>query len=148
MAFHTSQSSLDYLKYALNCSGSSVLEEKLLTRHLGLVLHKNHFLFQLAEDILQHTIDTGIIHQSSKYHNDFIQKDEVEVEDDEPKVLTLKDLSFGFNIVLIALGVSSAVFVIEVVYFYLKVFITMNIIMLIGKGLVLLNVIRWLRSYK
>jgi hypothetical protein len=146
MAFYISKSTVTYIKYLKNCSGI-FMEQRWIKRPAGFALDRNSILFRLVEDILQHTIATGIPQHLKKYHEDFILKIDPVVEDDEPKVLTMEDLSFGFNIVLIALGVSTIVFVLEVLYFRTKKFIVENVRKIIGNVFVLLLLKQWLKRY-
>jgi hypothetical protein len=83
-----------------------------------------------------------------KYFDEFIFKIEPIIEDDEPKVLSLKDLGFGFNIVLVALGISCIVFLFECTYYLVKKFSLKQISQFIGNVLVLLNVLQWLKRYR
>jgi hypothetical protein len=147
MAFHISSFDFILNNAVNNCKGIR-MDEKWITRTIGVAIVRNHILFQLAEDILQHTIATGIPQHLRQYQKDFILKLEPVVEDDEPKVLTLEDLAFGFNIFLIALGISCITFVLEVVYFYIKIKMRKWLIRNIGNGVVLLNVLQWLRRYR
>jgi hypothetical protein len=147
MAFHLTKHEYTHLKYVQNCSGI-FMDQLWMKRNVGIVLRKNHFLLELAEDVLQHTISAGIPQHSVQYHNDFILKIDPEVDDNGPKVLAMKDLSFGFNIVLIALGISAVAFVLELVYFQIKIKIRRNTRQIIGKTLVFMLVKQWLERYR
>jgi hypothetical protein len=146
VAFLNLKDELIQMKRILSFNGN-ILEERWISRPTGFAIHKNHVLFQLVEDILQHTIATGIPQRRKEYYEEMITKFEPEIEDDEPKVLTLDDLSFGFNIVLIALGVSCVVFAMEIIYYQLKIKTRRWTRRFLGKLFVLLNVLQWLRRY-
>jgi hypothetical protein len=123
------------------------LKETYITRPEGVQMKANHILFQIAEDVMQHTIATGIPQWRRKFNDNILNKFEPAVDDDEPKVFALKDLSFGFNIILIALGISIFAFVLEVVYFQLKIKIRRCVRKFLGNVLVLRNVLQWLKRY-
>jgi hypothetical protein len=123
------------------------MKQFLIKLQMGMAVPVNNIMFQLAEDVLQHTIPTGIPQYMQKFHQDLLLKIDPIIEDEGPKVLTMKDLSFGFNIILVTLGVSCVVFVLEVIKFQLKIKIRRLVREFIGKLLVLLNVSQWLRRY-
>jgi hypothetical protein len=145
LAFHMSKSGYNLMKHLHNCSGI-FLEEKLITRPAGIETFKNDFLYQTAEDVLQHTISAGIPQHMVKYHDGITLKIEPEINDDEgPKVLALKDLAFGFNIWLIVVGISLLVFILEWVYFHLKITIKREVKRFLGNLFVLINVSLWMK---
>jgi hypothetical protein len=146
LAFQMSKTDFDKIMYTFNSTGI-FMKEKWMKIPTGLVLTRNNIFFKLVEDILQHTIATGIPQQMKQYHDDFMLRAELEVKDDGPKVLTLKDLSFGFNIVLFALGISTIVFILEVIYFHFQGIFRRNLRIFVGKTLVFLLVKQWLQRY-
>jgi hypothetical protein len=147
MAFYYIKQDLFVIEYSNHFKGI-FLDEIWLKRPVGILFTLNNFLFKLAEDVLQHTISTGIPQWRRKYLDEFIFKIEPIIEDDKPKVLSLKDLGFGFNIVLVALGISCIVFLFECTYYLVKKFSLKQISQFIGNILVLLNVLQWLKRYR
>jgi hypothetical protein len=146
VAFLQSKEQLMIIKGLSGIIGT-ILKERWLNRPSGFIFAKNHILFWLAEDILQQTIATGIPQRRKEFYDEIIYQIEPEIEDDEPKVLTLNDLAFGFNIVLIALGVSCIVFILEIIHFQLKIKMRRYVRSFLGKLFVLMNVLQWLRRY-
>jgi hypothetical protein len=145
-AFVTNKVTFFYSKNILNCSGI-YMEEILTKTAMGFTTYRNEILHQLIEDVLQHTVPAGIPQQMYEKTDNFIFEINHEVKNNDPKVLTLKDLAFGFNIVLIALGISCAVFIFECTFFAVKKFVGKNVKRFIGNSLVLMLVQQWLEKY-
>jgi hypothetical protein len=93
-----------------------ILEEVMYESALGVFMPLNHYLFSFIENAAQRFVEAGIIqwwYEFSKfveYHGSF-----VDPEVKEPHVLTLRVLSFGFIIWLIACGFAFVVFLCEVI---------------------------------
>jgi hypothetical protein len=145
-AFHISKEEFQIINQMYNRCGI-FLHETLLTRSVGLATTRNHILFDLVEDVLQHTISTGIPQQMDKYYDNIILKVEPKFVEDEPKVLTLKDLAFGFNIWLIAIALSITVFVLELIHFQFKIKFRRYLRHFLGKLFVFMLTRQWLENY-
>ncbi|CAG9810552.1 unnamed protein product [Chironomus riparius] len=63
---------------------------------LALFTHRNSFIYELLNEVLDKTISTGIPQYIMKFHDSAIYKKYEPIVDNRPKVLTLDDLSFGF----------------------------------------------------
>lgn len=89
------------------------LREKLFSGHTAFYFPKNHFLFEALEEVLQLSIPFGIPqHNHEKFDKPF--EIEISATNNEPKILTIEDLSFGYVLWLIACAVSISGFLIEI----------------------------------
>jgi hypothetical protein len=146
MAFFLNNYAFDNYHYVDKCPGI-FLEERWMVTPKGFLIKRNHILFNLVEYIVQHTFDTGVLQHLRDFNDYFVRKIVPEIEDDEPKVLALKDLAFGFNIWLVAIGCSCIVFVLKLLHFQIKVKVRRHARRFIGNTLVLLNLLQWLKRY-
>jgi hypothetical protein len=65
MAFYYIKQDLFVIEYSNHFKGI-FLDEIWLKRPVGILFTLNNFLFKLAEDVLQHTISTGILSMEKK----------------------------------------------------------------------------------
>jgi hypothetical protein len=89
------------------------LKQSFLTSPLGVRFSRNHFLYKKTDEVTQRLTSAGIMKNLwNDFHNQFkpIPKDIK-----EPKVLNVDDLRFGFIIWLVACGISSSVFLSEII---------------------------------
>lgn len=88
--------------------------------HGGIVTKPNAFYFEMIEKTVDSLIDTGIL--SYLIEKDIGTKLKFDQAENEPKVLNMDDLSFGFNIWLGCCVLSAAGFLIELVGWPIKKF--------------------------
>ena len=100
-----------------------ILKQTLLTYQNGVSMLRNHFLFEATEEVVQRLIPMGIIQHSFELHTWISLRPVIEVEENEPKVLTIDDLEFGFVIYLATCGLSIFGFFCEVFIFRVKSFL-------------------------
>jgi hypothetical protein len=98
----------------LGVSGIRLKEDFLTTFH-SISTIRNHFLFDLVEKTLQNLLSSGIYQQNYNYAIWDRFRQVKEVEDSEPKVLSVEDLKFGFVVWICTCGVSILVFVLELI---------------------------------
>jgi hypothetical protein len=84
---------------------------------------RNHFLFAATEEVMQKFIPMGIIQHSYELHNWICLRPIIEPEVNDPKVLTLDDLEFGFILWLTACGLSIFGFLCEILLFRTRNFV-------------------------
>lgn len=99
-----------FTEYGL--SGIRLSEDFLTTFH-GISTVRNHFLFDLVEKTVQNSLAAGIYQQNFNFAtwDRFRQVKEVEVN--EPKVLSVHDLQFGFVVWIYTCWVSIIIFCFE-----------------------------------
>jgi hypothetical protein len=150
LAFYLGEREMKVHKIFNNCWGIR-FDQNLKKWSLGFLFLKNDIYHELVDHILQRILTAGIIQHSIEYHGYFLFPEEKEIDSKDPKVLALSDLSFGFNIWLIACGVSISVLFCELVYPKLKsLFYLMktNFKNLVGKMLVLIHLRQILKIYR
>jgi len=102
---------------ALNsfCDGAAV-QLKNFHKSAGIssfLTKRNSFIHDVLDDVLDKTIPAGIPQYLLKYHFDIVFKEFDPGADNEPKVLTLDDLSFGFVLWGFACGIATVSFFFE-----------------------------------
>lgn len=80
-----------------------------------LILPKNHYLNSLIIELLQYLSAGGILQQSVNYHSWMLFKKVFFEPPQEPQVLTVDDLSFGFILWLASCGISFIPFIFELI---------------------------------
>lgn len=93
---------------------SSLLKETFMTVTSALGLNKNSFIFELFAESFEFLIAYGIPQQILKFHNEHLYPPKEE-EPQGPQVLNFLDLSYGFIIWLTACGVSTVIFLLEII---------------------------------
>jgi hypothetical protein len=92
-----------------------ILNQRFFVTSVGLATSNNHFIFPLADDVMQNLISAGIPQHLEKFHIDSILHPYQDDDDaKEPIVLSIDDLNFGFIIWLVTSGVSVAAFIFEI----------------------------------
>lgn len=87
---------------------------------LGISFLNNNFMFELTEDVMSKLVAGGIPQYFAKFIETFILRPQNIVEEVEIIKCTLEDLEFNFVIYLIACGISSFVFLLEILFYRLK----------------------------
>ncbi|KAL7011992.1 hypothetical protein ACKWTF_014556 [Chironomus riparius] len=82
--------------------------------------HKNSFIHEVLNEVLEKTIPAGIPQHLIEYHTSLIYKKYEPFVDSEPKVLTVNDLAFGFVLWLGSCGIAIFGFVYEILRFKLN----------------------------
>jgi hypothetical protein len=101
------------------------LQETLYSYMTGYIMYRNHFLYELTDEVIQDLVTGGVLEhgihiynqadkmQHNTYHNfDYVN---------ESKVLTLEDFSYGFTLWIIACLICMIVFLMELTTFYIRV---------------------------
>lgn len=108
----------------------------------GIAFMKNNILHDLVAEILEKLVTAGIPQHLYELEQEMaFPVSPLEVIDNR-KVLAMFDLSYGFNAFLIALGISTIVFVIEILSFWLPRAVS-KVRSLIGVCVIVI----WLRNY-
>jgi hypothetical protein len=91
-------------------------------------LHKNCILYDLLRDVMERIIPAGIPQYLWEYEQNYRRKGlKTEAVMDNRRILTLADLEYGFVLWSIAIGISTAVFLAEVLESKLKRFIMASV---------------------
>ncbi len=90
------------------------LKEELLTIPVDFVVTRNHFSFELIQEVAKLTIPFGIPQWLNKNNLHFLYGSIFDNREFGPSVLTVEDLDFGFFIWLAACGISSLTFIVEI----------------------------------
>jgi hypothetical protein len=88
----------------------------------GICANHNNFFQFLSWKLSNDLASSGILKYWHDYFLDVDMKPLLE-ESRGPKVFDIEDLKFGFNVWLVACGISASTFFIEFFYFYVKIFI-------------------------
>ncbi|CAG9803592.1 unnamed protein product [Chironomus riparius] len=108
-----------YAEYTTRESDNWIkLEEAMHVTHGGLVTHPNAYFFEMIENTIDSLIDTGVIRYLIE--SDIGTKIKFGHSDSEPSVLSMNDLSFGFNIWLGFCVLSAVSFVFEQIGWLIK----------------------------
>ena len=101
------------------------LKEDLYSYRTGYTTERNHFLHELADEIIQKLVTGGIIEYSIKY---YIFADQLTFKVyhrldffNESKVLTMNDFSYGFTLWIVACLICIVVFLLEFTTFHIKI---------------------------
>lgn len=82
---------------------------------------RNNFLFKQTENVVQRFTQMGIMQHILEYHIWICNRPIITIEENDPKVLTMDDLEFGFIIWLTVIFVSILGFLFEYTKFGLNV---------------------------
>ncbi|CAG9808659.1 unnamed protein product [Chironomus riparius] len=121
LAFYLPNDQLPILGSVCKCS-PRILKQSLFTHQYGISTFRNHFLFELTDEIVQRFIPMGIIQHSYEFHTWVNFRNIVEDVESTQKVLDVDDLAYGFYIWLGACGISIIGFLLELVAHCLIVF--------------------------
>lgn len=97
-----------------------ILKQSLLTYQNGISMLQNHFLFAATEEVVQRLIPMGIIQHSYEFHNWICLRPIVEPDENDPIVLTMDELEFGFIMWLAVCGLAVVGFIVEIIAFRLQ----------------------------
>lgn len=87
-----------------------MLEEKLLSNHVGFSFSKNSLMFDAVNKKIVRLVESGL---AALYVNKLTYKSKIE-DDEGPKVLTIGQLSAGFEIWLTCLFIALLCFITEI----------------------------------
>lgn len=107
------------LKLICKCS-PIVLKQKLFTCQVGLAMAKNHYFFEVVQDIVEKFIPMGIMQYLNKLHIQANFKQAIFDPKNNLKVLNVDDLAFGFYIWLGACLISVCGFFLELTCFSIR----------------------------
>jgi len=111
----------ELLSISKTCKCSpKILNQGLYSYQTGIGLLPNHFLYDLTEDVMQRFIPMGIIQYMHEFHKWMNFRTDINKPSNEPTVLTIDDVAFGFYICIGACGVSIIAFIVEILIFGLK----------------------------
>ena len=102
------------------CGGSLVLVKNVIINAIpvGIAADRYSILESVFVDAMRQFVSSGIPQYLNHFHADMISTKYQESEEKCPKVLTLDDLAFGFNLWLIACCVSICGFLCEIIKHY------------------------------
>lgn len=118
-AFPTSKIDLKIIEAAYG-DERKMLREEINFPPSGVCVHRNSFFAQLSKKMSSALITSGILQYWLDYLLTFDAHQTVFLPPPEPKVFAIEDLSFGFTVWLVACGVSTLAFMIEILYFFIK----------------------------
>lgn len=94
-----------------------VLDEELFTMFFGMAFSQHHFLYKPFNNIILRVVQSGLIDKWFKEHYGDKWTEGKKV----PVVLTWEHLYVGFYIYLVCLALSTAEFLVEILYFRVNV---------------------------
>lgn len=112
LAFFIPDEQLAVLRKVCKCE-PKVLKQPLFNIQVGIGLLPNHFLYDLTEDVVQKFISMGIIQNLYNYYSWVLFHTEIRNTGTGPMVLSLDDVTFGFNIWIVMCCLSVIGFLIE-----------------------------------
>lgn len=118
IAFIQNSPTFQILKSVLKENLEIMTKQTILIRHFGTSSYRNNFMFNLTEEVTQYLIQAGIPQYMRQYVTNF--HFHLRKESRRPKVFKIEDLQFGFEVWIVACGVATGVFVVEVLLTYLK----------------------------
>lgn len=93
-------------------------DERLITFPMGIIFHRNNFLYRLTEEVMEKVIPAGIPQYLFEFHQWMAIRRKITINSVKgPRVLTLGDLNFGFEIWLSACGMACVGYVMEILRF-------------------------------
>ena len=117
LAFFTED--IQYKSFNSFCDGATV-KLKNFQKGVGFssfLTKRNSFIHEILNEVLEKTIPAGIPQYLLDYHLSLIFKEYEPVIDNEPKVLTVDDLTFGFVLWAVACGFAVVGFIFELLKF-------------------------------
>jgi hypothetical protein len=108
---------INYLRYIKGTCHFSplILDEIVVESQGGMGVQRNHYLYFHIQALMERLVEAGIMQMWYAYHKWEYYRPWVIEELKIPQVLTIQGLSFGFIIWLCACGVSTIVFVLEII---------------------------------
>lgn len=110
----------------LSICGVSSLNKKIELTHganyvrtFAISVEKNSILYDLMKNVTQKLFEAGILQYSYKLQEVWGFPINPPEPEDKRRIFSMNDLGYGFEIWLIACGISTFVFVIEILYFWL-----------------------------
>lgn len=119
LAFFMPEDTLFDLNAQCKCR-ARVLSECLFTIQIGLSTYRNHFLFDILEKVMEKFIPMGIVQHLFEFYMWIHNRPDISDDSKRPQVFCVSDLSFGFILWLIACGISTAGYFLEIIMFKLK----------------------------
>lgn len=94
------------------------LAHVITSRQMGIGLPPWNLFSEIVEDVLQRLIPTGVVKHLIDYHTWIVYRNgNFKSGEQEPKILTLDDLGFGFVLWLTACAISAIGYLFEIVMF-------------------------------
>jgi hypothetical protein len=123
------------------------LKEALFTDTVGFVMRRNHFLYWLTEETLRDLINGGIPQYIENFYLEWFNSQASIIDKNDPKILSIDDLNYGFVIWSVAISITLIVFIAEFLMKYFVVKLCNGVKNKLQKFLGLIFVIGWLRKY-
>lgn len=98
----------------------NAMKQTLSSENLGLSLYKNHFISYTTIKTMKRLIEAGIPQSSYKFLFEYQLDPQISPPDKNPHVYEFNELSFGFTIWLCACGISACVFVVEILFYFIR----------------------------
>ncbi|KAG5668717.1 hypothetical protein PVAND_016645 [Polypedilum vanderplanki] len=93
------------------------IEGNIFTIPVGIGMYKNHFMYDSVEEIMKMSLSSGIFNQHLKYYRWKTGQTRVSKNSlPDKKILTMENLSYGFNIWLIACAFAILQFIFELIF--------------------------------
>ncbi|XP_070508928.1 uncharacterized protein [Chironomus tepperi] len=101
------------------CQGSAIKLKKFRNDVVlsSFLTYRNSFIYDILKEILEKIIPAGIPQYLVEYHMEQVYKKYEPIENNEPKVLTVDDLTFGFVVWLGSCGIAVLGFIYEILRF-------------------------------
>jgi hypothetical protein len=113
-----------FVSYCKKTSPRKISPEMFTEVSYSFGVHKNCILYDLLRDVMERIIPAGIPQHLWKYEQNYKRQGlKSEAVMDSRRILSLADLEYGFVLWLIAISVSTAVFLIEFLRPKLKIFV-------------------------
>lgn len=117
-AFIYTRDELLVMKTAFNANLNIMKKQKFVTSFHYIGTINTNFMTQLTLDVFTRVIETGIFQFFEKSFQDSFPPYKNEIK--EPKVFSIDDLKFGFIIWIFACGLSTLIFIIEILLVWIK----------------------------
>lgn len=115
LAFFLPHSEVD--EFYNKCKVRSIkLRENLYSNYLGLAVLENNFIYHLMQDVIEQLIPSGIPQYLLKFYDWVHSRDKRYIFVKIPKVLTLKDLEFGFLCWAAACCATAMMLMLEIIF--------------------------------
>jgi hypothetical protein len=102
----------------LNANLVPMKREKFITYPVSIGTVNSNFLTQFVKETFSRLLQNGIVQHFLEQEENIYTRNVKEPS--KPKVFTLEDLAFGFEIWLISCGISTFVFVVEIFVFWVR----------------------------
>lgn len=118
----------------------------IVTEILAIGVPRNSILYDIMRDVSERLFEAGILQHSYQLQMDMAFPVNPKIPEDKRRILSMFDLGYGFESWLIACGISSIVFVIEILTFWLPR--AMKKFKMLLRSLIGVNVLlNWLKNY-